>query len=345
MNIRAYRESDARSWDDYVCGHPEGTFAHLIGWKRIFEKSFGHRAFYLVAEGGDAAGSIRGVLPMFAVKSLFFGSSMVSVPFLTYGGILAEDEAVRDALYLEAVRLTDDRKLDYLEIRNEQGRLDGLPVKDLYYGFKREISPDDDENLKAIPRKSRRMVRQGMKNGLEARFGGTDLLDDFYELFAFNYRSLGTPVFPKRYLRTILEEFGEQSSVLLVEKDGEPLSGVLSLYFEGQVIPYYSGAFPPARRWAANDYLYWALMSHAAARGCSVFDFGRSKKDTGPYHFKRHWGFDPKPLPYQYYMNRIEELPDLSPANPRFQKKIELWKKMPLWATRVVGPRIVKYIP
>ncbi|MCF8063127.1 MAG: FemAB family PEP-CTERM system-associated protein [Deltaproteobacteria bacterium] len=345
MNIRAYRESDARSWDDYVCDHPEGTFAHLIGWKRIFEKSFGHRAFYLVSEEGDAPGSIRGLLPMFAIKSLLFGRSMVSVPFLTYGGILAEDEIVRDALYREAVRLTADAKLDYLEIRNERGRLNGLPVKDLYYGFKRGISADHDENLKAIPRKTRRMVRRGMSKGLDARFGHMELLDTFYDLFAFNFRSLGTPVFPKRYLRTILEEFEEASSVLVIEKDGRPLSGVLSLYFRDQVIPYYSGAFPEARQWAANDFLYWALMSDAASKGFRVFDFGRSKKDTGPYHFKRHWGFEPRPLCYQYDLCRIEEIPDLSPANPRYRRKIELWKKLPLWATKVLGPPIVKNIP
>ena len=342
--VRLYRETDRRAWDAYVATHPKGTFAHLAGWKTVFEKSFHHRAFYLVAES-EAPGMILGLFPLFSIKSLLFGRSMVSVPFLTYGGILADDDAVRDALYGEALRITKGAGLDYLEIRNEADTLEVLPVKDLYYGFKRPIGPDDDENLKAIPRKSRRMVRQGMKKALDARFGGVDLLDTFYELFAFNYRSLGTPVFPKHYLRAILEEFGDASSVLLIEKDGRPLSGVLSIYFGDQVIPYYSGAYPEAREWAANDYLYWSLMSDAASKGYRVFDFGRSKKDTGPYHFKRHWGFEPRPLCYQYELCRIREIPDLSPANPRYRKTIELWRRLPLWATKVLGPHIVKNIP
>ena len=344
-NIRPYRDVDANAWDAYVSAHPRGTFSHLIGWKYVFEKALGHQAHYLVAEAESAPGRIEGVFPLFAVKSLLFGRSMVSVPFLTYGGILANHNATRDALYQEAIRLTAHAKLDYLEIRNEVEPLEDLPIKDLYYVFKREISPDDDENLKAIPRKSRRMVRQGKKNDLEARFGGAELLDTFYELFAFSYRNLGTPVFPKHYLKKILEEFQDTSSILLIQKDEQPLSGVLSLYYKDQVIPYYSGAFLDARRYAANDYLYWALMSDAAARGYRVFDFGRSKKDTGSYHFKRHWGFEPQPLPYQYALNRIKELPDLSPANPKYQKKIELWKKLPLWATKILGPHIVKNIP
>lgn len=342
---RLYRDQDAQPWDAYVRNHPQGTFAHLSGWKRVFEKAFGHRAYYLLAEAADSSKTIRGVFPLFAVKSLLFGRSMVSVPFLTYGGILADDDTARDALYEEAVRLTAGAKLDYLELRNDSEPMDGLPVKDLYYVFKKEISSEDEENLNAIPRKTRRMVRQGMKNELTARFGGRELLDTFYELFAFNYHSLGTPVFAKAYLRAILEEFHDASSILLIEKDGKPLSGVLSLYFKDQVIPYYSGAYLEARKWAANDYLYWALMSDAASKGCRLFDFGRSKKDTGPYHFKRHWGFEPRPLRYQYYLNRIDDLPDLSPANPKYQKKIELWKRLPLWATKLLGPRIVKNIP
>ncbi len=345
MNIREYRDSDAGAWDGYATGHPRGTFAHLTGWKRVFEKAFGHRSFYLLAESTESPGRIVGLFPLFSVRSVLFGRSMVSMPFLTYGGILADDDAVRESLYQTARKITDGEKLDYLEIRNEAEPLEGLPVKDLYYGFKREISFDNDENLKAIPRKSRRMVRQGMKKGLQARFGGVDLLDPFYDLFAFNYRRLGTPVFSKRYLRIVLEEFDGASSILLVEKDGRFLSGVLSFYFGNQVIPYYSGAFPEAREWAANDFLYWALMSDAASRGCRVFDFGRSKKDTGPYRFKRHWGFEPRPLCYQYDLCRIEEIPDLSPANPRYHKKIELWKRLPLWATRILGPPLVKYIP
>ncbi len=343
MNIRLYQDSDRKAWDEFVINHPNGTFFHLTGWKRVVEKSFGHKPFYLIALDSEK-NRVEGVFPLFSVKSFLFGKSMVSVPFATYGGVLAEARA-KELLYKEAVRLTKDLNLDYLEIRSEEPVFDGLPQKDLYYVFKREISSDHEENLKAIPRKSRRMVRKGMKNNLEPRFGRHDLLDTFYELFAFNYRRLGTPVFSKKYLANILDEFGEKSSILVIFKDGSPLSGVLSFYYKDQVIPYYSGAVPDANKEAANDFLYWALMSDAAEKGYKIFDFGRSKKDTGPYHFKRHWGFEPIPLPYQYYLNKLDEIPNISPANPKYQKRVEMWKKLPLWATKLIGPHIVKYIP
>ena len=352
--IRLYESRDRAPWNEYVHGHPQGTMFHLTTWKELVEKSFGHKSFYLIAET-ESRGSasepsnhdsrISGIFPMFAVKSLLFGQSMVSLPFATFGGILAENDEISDALLKRGIELTQGQKLDYLEIRNDSKALPDLPVKDLYYSFKKEIFPDNEKNLMDIPRKTRRMVRVGMKNELVAKFGGKELLDTFYGLFAMSYRSLGTPVFSKKYLGRILEIFGDNCSVLVIFKDDCPLSGVISFYYKNQVVPYYSGAHPDSRKFAANDFIYWALMSDSAEKGFSVFDFGRSKKNTGPFHFKRHWGFEPDPLKYQYYLNNLEEIPDISPANPKYRKKIELWRKLPLWATKIIGPQIVKNIP
>jgi FemAB-related protein (PEP-CTERM system-associated) len=342
MNLRHFNETDRTAWDDYVLNHPGGTFFHLTGWKDVVERCFGHKAFYLLSEEG---GKICGIFPLFSVKSFLFGRAMVSVPFASYGGVLADDQGVAQALYREAVSITQKQGLDYLELRSETAGFGELPTKDLYYVFKKEIASDNEMNLEAIPRKTRRMVRVGMKNGLEAEFGSSNLLDTFYGMFAFNYRRLGTPVFSRKYIRNLLEMFGKMSSILIISKDGKPLSGVLSFYYKDQVIPYYSGAYPEAQDHAANDFLYWALTSDSAEKGYRVFDFGRSKKDTGPYNFKRHWGFEPKPLEYQYYLNGISELPYISPSNPKYQRRIEMWKRLPLWATKIIGPRIVKYIP
>jgi FemAB-related protein (PEP-CTERM system-associated) len=342
MSVRLYTDSDRTAWDEYVRNHPQGTFFHLIGWKAVVEKSFGHKACYLVAE---RHGRISGVFPLFSVKSMLFGRCMVSVPFATYGGILADNDNIANLLYGEAVNLNRRGGLDYLEMRSEKAGFGELPTKELYYVFKKEIVADNDINFEAIPRKARRMVRVGIKNGLKERFGGIELLDPFYELFAASYHRLGTPVFSKRYLRYILYAFRDKASILIVSNNGQPLSGVLSFYYKDQVLPYYSGAYPESQEHAANDFLYWALMSDSAEKGCRMFDFGRSKKDTGPYNFKRHWGFEPKPLEYQYYLNRISELPNISPNNPKYRRRIELWKKMPLWATKIIGPHIVKYVP
>ncbi len=346
ITVRYYNDSDRAIWDEYIMRHPEGTFFHLSAWKEMVERSFGHKSYYLIAEEEKGISrEIVGLFPLVTIKSILFGKSVVSLPFATYGGILADNEDGEQALYEKGIALTKEQNLDYMEIRNETRPLPDLPGKDLYFVFKKEISGDNEENMKAIPKKARRMIRQGIKHKVEPRFGGVELLDPFYEMFAFNYHRLGTPVFSKKYLRNMLETFKDKSSVLIIFKDGQPLAGVISFYFQDQVIPYYSGAYPDARKYAANDYLYWALMSDSADKGYRVFDFGRSKKDTGSFHFKRHWGFEPRLLHYQYYLNNLEEVPNISPANPKYKRRIELWQKLPIWATKIIGPAIVKYIP
>lgn len=343
VKVRTFTGPDAGQWDQFVRNHEKGTFFHLTGWKFLIEKSFGHKSHYLIAETDDRR--IAGVFPVFSINSLLFGKSVVSIPFSVYGGVLAETEDAFSALYDSAVEFTKTQNAQYLEMRNEDAVSGDLPSKDLYYVFKREIEADDEKNMAAIPRKARRMIRVAIKNGLQARFGRHELVDSFYTLLAVNFHRLGTPVFSKRYIRNILDQYPDDCSILIISKDGVDLSGVLSFFYKDQVIPYYSGSIPESNKTAGNDFLYWALMSRAAEKGYRFFDFGRSKKDTGPYHFKRHWGFEPKPLEYQYFLNTLDELPNISPSNPKYQKRIEMWRRLPLWLTTLVGPHIVKNIP
>ena len=355
ITIRPCARAGQPAWDQYVENHSQGTIFHLTKWKNVIEKTFGHKACYLIAVRSEVGATsneqratsnelnIVGILPIFELKSLVFGRYLVSVPFAEVGGPLAENETICQQLVEKAIELTRTRKCDYLELKNRQG-ISNLTTKSLYYNFKKEIFTDIDQNLKAIPRKARRMIRQGIKFGLSSEFG-RHLLHEFYEILAKSYHQLGTPVFSKRFFRTFLDEFGTDSQILVVyDKKGTPVAGVLSFFYKDQVLPFYAGSLFEYRKLSPNDFMYWELMSYGSENGYKIFDFGRSKIDTGSYHFKRHWGFKPVPLSYQYYLNRINELPNLSPANPKYQKKIELWKRLPFEVTKVLGPPIAKYL-
>ena len=348
--IRLYEDKDRGPWDAYVLMHRQGTLFHQISWKQVIENTFGHRSYYLLAES-DAAGEQRtrticGILPLFVIKSFLFSKALVSVPFGAYGGILSENKEAADGMLRKAKDIAQSEGLDYLELRNRDDTMEDLSVKDLYVRFHREIYQELKDNLEAIPRKSRRMVRLGEKEGLTCQFGRQELIPSFYEIFARRYHQLGSPVFPRRLFEHFLEEFENHSNILLVKtRDGIPIAGVLTFYYKDEVLPYYAGSLFEYRNIAPNDYMYWQLMKYGWERGYKRFDFGRSKVNTGSYDFKRHWGFEPEPLPYQFFLFGLQEIPNISPANPKYRKRIELWRRMPLWATRIIGPRIVKYIP
>ena len=346
--IRFLTDMDALNWDEYVRSHSEGTLFHLLAWKKVVERTFGHGSRYLVAvtDNRDRQQDkwITGILPLFRIKSMLFGHSLVSVPFAELGGVLADYEEVANELLQSAAQITRDIGAEYAELKHEVAHGD-LPVKHLYYNFQREILEDPNENLQAIPRKSRRMVRVGMKSGLYAEFG-SHLLHEFYELLAKNYHSLGTPIFPRSLFANFLDFFQDQAEIMLVRepRENKAISGVFSFFYQDRVMPYYAGSLTEYRHLAPNDFMYWKLMDYGRERGYKWFDFGRSKEGTGSYRFKKHWGFEPKQLAYQYILNTAEDLPDKSPNNPKYQRKIALWRKMPLWMTKVAGPRIAKYL-
>jgi FemAB-related protein (PEP-CTERM system-associated) len=257
-----------------------------------------------------------------------------------YGGIAAQDSGVFSALESAACSLARRLKVDYLEMRNREARHAGWPTKDLYVTFRKQMDPDPEKNLQAIPRKQRAMVRKGIKAGLKAEFDNST--ERFYEAYSQSVRSLGTPVFSRRYFGILQRVFGDSCDILTVTHGGELISSVMSFYFRDEVLPYYGGGTPQARALKGNDFMYWELMRHSCERGVRVFDYGRSKQGTGSWSFKKNWGFEPVPLHYEYHLVKSREMPDISPMNPKYRLFINAWKRLPLPVTRMIGPLIAR---
>lgn len=329
------------AWDQYVLASPYGTPFHLQAWARALEACFPYRSHSCLAL---EEGRVRGVLPLYQVRVFPFGQAFISLPLAVYGGGCADDDRIHMALAGYAGAIARRLSAKYVEYRN-QAPHGTLPVKDLYYTFRKELYDDQEKNLAAIPRKQRRMVRQGDKHGLASTVGGEELLDAFYAVYAHSVRNLGTPVFPKRWFAALLREYGPACRILAVTKDRETVAAVLTLFFRDQVLPYYGGALKSSFQYAANDFMYWSLMCYASARGARVFDFGRSKKDTGSFEFKRHWGFEPQPLPYQYDLVTATAMPNFSPKNSSFSLPILVWKRLPQPVANWLGPRVIRFFP
>ena len=337
-NLQASDTSAGDRWDAFVMGCPQATFFHRAGWQRVLRGVFKHETHYLYAERD---GQVRGVLPLVHVNSLLFGRALVSLPFAVYGGVAASDESATLALESEAQRLAVRLGVDHLEMRNVQARHSDWPRQDLYVTFRKAILPSEEANMLAIPRKQRAMVRKGIKNALRSDID--DGVDRFFALYADNVHRHGTPALPKRYFRALRDEFGPDCEVLTVSaSDGRPLSSVLNFYFRDEVLPYYAGDDVAARDLAANDFKYWELMRRACARGLKVFDYGRSKQGTGPYAFKKNWGFEPTPLQYEYCLYKRDSVPQNNPSNAKFKLMIETWRRLPLGMANWLGPLVVR---
>jgi FemAB-related protein (PEP-CTERM system-associated) len=342
VRIHRFASGIAKSWDRFVLSQDGGSLFHLASWKRAMEATFGYHACYLYAE---RAGEITGVAPVFSISNWMMGRCLLSTPFAVYGGICAADAESEIALILHLKELARSEEMDYLELRYRQR--DNLPEfspNQRYVTFTAPLSPDHDAHLKRLPRDTRYMIRKAMKAGLRCQHG-LDQLDTFYRLFTYSMRRLGTPVFPRALFENLIREFKDSIDLLLVYAGEKPVTGVFSFFFRDTVVPYYAGASPEANALAANNFMYWELMKHAAQQGMRHFDFGRSKKGTGSYAFKTQWNMNLEPLDYQVYLVRRKQLPNFSPVNPRFKLATRVWQYLPLWLTTRIGPPVVKWFP
>src|SRR5258708_35101534 len=338
--VRAFESQDAERWDRFVLGHPTGTFFHQVAWKRVVEKTFGHQAQYVYAEHD---GRIVAIAPVFMISNWMVGKCLVSSPLASYGGICAEGPEAENALLAFLKRCAQEQQVDYLELRNSAGgTLPEFVPNPRYSSFSMTLSKDAETVLKGLPKDIRYMIRKAEKANLQAR-RGPDLIDEFYRLFAINMRRLGTPVFPRSLFVNLLQDFGKQIDVFVVYSGSEPVASAVSFLFRDTFHPYYIGGLPVARDLAANNFLWWELMKFAAQSGMNTFDFGRSKKGTGAYAFKKKWNPKITDLDYQVFLVRRRTAPNFSPANPKFELATTIWKRMPLGITRILGPRVVRW--
>ena len=334
-------QQELRRLDAYVSSREEGQLFQRPQWSLAVERSFGQRAHYLIVESSD--GWITGVLPLSHIRSRLFGSALVSAGFGVGGGILADDGATADALAEAAWKLAADLGSPTLELRGGHLPSDWQRREGSYASFVRALPASEEAILKSIPRKQRAEVRKALSFDLDVEIGrGERDLDAHYQVYSASVRNLGTPVFPRGLFREMLAGFDEQADILTVRKGGLPIASVFSFYFNDTVYPYWGGGTSGARASRANELMYFALMRHAAERGCTRFDFGRSKPGTGAFAFKKNWGFEPQPLVYAVRTADGAAPREINPLSPKYRLKIAAWQKLPLWLANRIGPPIAR---
>lgn len=341
LEVKALAAGDEAAWLTYVQAHPSATVFHLPCWSNAVQGAYGHTPCHLLAW---RQGQVVGVLPMFLVKSVFVGKVLVSIPYATYGGIVADDAGVARALLDAASALGQKHGTQYLELRHRDANDLALPELDRYDTFRKELPADPAGVLAGLPRKTRAAARKGLDD-LQI-YTGPEWLDAIYDLYAFTLRRLGSPNYRRDLFHRLQQAYGDNCFCLLVKDGDTPVSGVISYIFRDEIVPYFSGSTDEGMRKCANNAMYVRLMELAVERGLKWFDFNRSRRDNhGPHAFKRHHGFEPKPLHYQVMLQKAKELPNLSPSNGKYALAGRIWKKLPLWLTQPAGEHITKWIP
>ena len=312
-------------------------------WLTVFRAAFGHDVYAVEAVAG---GTTHGFLPLAFVSSLLFGRFLVSLPYLNTNGVVAASPDVQAELVSRAVTLADELNVRYLELRHE------APVAhpDLNAAFAGKVHmrlplPASPEALwKGFDPKVRNQVRKGEKPGFAVSWGGVELLDPFHAVISENMRDLGTPVYGKVLFREILTTFPDAAELCLVRDGAKPVAAALLLHGWGTTEVPTASALKEYRASCVNMLMYRHLLDRAVGRGQRVFDFGRSTVGGPTHKFKEQWGATPHPATWQYAL-KGGATTEMRPDNPRYQRAIRVWQRLPLRLTRCLGPVIVRGIP
>jgi len=341
IQVRRLEPGEEGDWDRFVLDSPFGTLFHLSGWAKVTEAVLKCECFRLVAFRG---GSISGVFPIALVRNVVLGNSLISLPLAVYGGICANDSDSYFRLLDAGSELANRLNVNYLEMRNRFNPYAvSLPGRDLYLTFTQDLSPGPERLLQALPRDTRYAVRKSLKAGLQWT---EDLSEqEFYEIYAHSVHHLGTPVFPRALFSKLREIFPGQVRIFGVRKGKTAIAGVMSLYFRDIVMPYYGGALQGYHKDSPNNFMYWNLIAQSCQEGAREFDFGRSKRGTGSCQFKSAWSMVETDLPYKYHLVKAKEVPHLSPIDKKFQLPVAAWRRLPFGWTKVLGPKVIRWIP
>lgn len=340
----SFLEKDTDAWDNYVYGSEAASIYHLSGWREVIKESFGHDAVYLYAR--DTNGQIAGILPMVQLTSILFGNYMVSVPFFNYGGVLAEDDSIREKLISAAKAIALERGVAHIEFRDTVDiKASGLSLRSDKVSMRLKLPPDEDLLWANLGGKLRAQIKRPLREGAKVKTGGSELLGDFYDVFAENMRDLGTPVYGVKFFESIFRNFGDSCRLVVVNKNDKPVAVGFLIGFNGVMEIPWASSLREFNRIGVNMLMYWEALRYSLANNYTIFDFGRSSVNSGTYRFKKQWGAEPLQLYWHYWLREGDEIPRLNPSNPKYGLGISMWKRLPLPVATWLGPKIVKYLP
>ncbi|HET7224155.1 MAG TPA: GNAT family N-acetyltransferase [Candidatus Eisenbacteria bacterium] len=333
LEVRGATSADRGRWDDYVASRCDAHFGQRWAWREVIEQGFGCAARWTLAEQD---GRVRGVLPLFEKR----GHALFSAP----GGLLADDDATAIALLAAPIARVRRERLDWLELRDQRREWPGLETNPEHCTLVVALQSSEQAQWKAFDAKLRNQIRKGQRSGWTARWD-RGAVDAFHRVMVENLRDLGTPVRGAAFFRRVLDAYGADADLLLVERDGE-VGGAMCVVRQGRTLsdPWASSL---RRHFAScpNQVLYWEALRRAIADGCTQFDLGRSQWQSGTFHFKTQWGATPVPLFYQYARGRAARIPTLAAQQHGFDLAVRVWKRLPVPVAAALGEPVRRRFP
>lgn len=342
-------KNDPTSWSEM--SYLKSSCSYNYIWKDIIEDTFKHIPYYI--ELKDNSDITQAVAPIFHIKSFLFGSSLTSMPYLNSGGIIYKSKEALMALSDNIRKLGKELNVDYVELRcNEKIKEydKSFICKEHKSTFHLELEDSEDKQLSKFSSKLRSQIKRALKENLSSEiilgsnYRDSDL-NDFYKVFSRHMRDLGTPVYPKKFFKNVLDSFKDKAVLTIIKVNGKLSSASITIINNDSAEIIWASSLRKYNKYSVNMYMYWKIIKYLISLEITTFDFGRTTKNSGGYKFKKQWGAKEIPLYWYYFLIKGEKLPNASPENKGFSLPIAIWRRLPLPIANFIGPILTKHLP
>jgi len=318
-------------------------FTGLDSWTSFVHKVYDFPAYRIVAQSNN---EIDGWLALVYVKHPIFGNYLTTSPFGSYGGFAYSSIPSRDTLLEKAQALAVELGVEYVNLRFEavqESSPNGWIQHPVYATYRVDLSSDLEQLMSKYSSDHRNHIRKSLRKGFSIKFGHLDLLDHVYEGLTRSMHELGSPYHNKGYLRAMAESLGDMLEfAVMYSASGEFCGAGVFIFQDDVVTNLHANILQRFRSDYAGEFLYWSVIERYGRRGFKVFDLGRSLIGSGNETFKMKWRPRKQLLAYWYALMPGHTLPELNQKNPKFQIAIWLWKHLPSFVVRPLGPFLIK---
>jgi len=319
-------------------------------WKKILEKTYGNvKGIYFFEKNK------KEIFASTLVTSSFFGNKLVAQPFIDFGGFNSEcDEAFVKAVLKNlrerslkniVIKMNDfvraNKKI--FKVLEEEGFAKMEDKNQIVLKIKDEL--EMWENFKRVTRKG---IKKALKNGLQVKeITSLDELKKFYGLYLENQRSFGSPQHSFKFFENWFME----------ETHFVGFNCYLENKLVGSLLGFYNGPFLYAafqgldrnlQKYQGNDLLHWELIKWCSHHGIKYFDFGECETSPSSNHargildFKMKWVGEEDFVLQKYVFSSKEER--ISERKNSLKKFRLVWKCLPMFVTKFVGPKIISQL-
>lgn len=341
------RCTDTEEWNAFVERNGGPLFARWE-WGAACE-GYGHDSIYLGARAAD--GRLVGALPLVRMRSPVFGDTVVSMPFSEYGSVVVDSDAEESdgatrRLTERAAELADESGVDFVSLRGRDlGEVPSYERRERWVTFEIPLGGGPEAVWDALDGDRRNHVRQARNNDLDVRRGESlDDLRTYYRLYLESQRGHGSPPHSFEFFERLWDAFHPDDMRLqMVEHDGKLINASIEFPF-GDAIYGWSGVSDYEYRGLDGGSLnQWRILEWGAENGYDTYSLGRTEEGSGVYTFKKSFGGEKVWLTdYHYFPTDGVELPN--PRKEKYESVKDVWRRLPLPVTRVVGSRIRKDI-